>query len=428
MPPFRTAPTSRPWAHDLLKGRALTAILFSLLALARLPAAEPFLEKTDLFQEKTDGFFVYRIPGIIVTAKGTALAYCEARKFAGVDWGEMEIHLRRSTDGGRTWAPVQQVAHNGPRLPRNPIASEKKSSKGIGGPDEQTVHNAVAIAGRDGAVHLLYCVEYMRCFYMRSADDGLTWSKPREITPTFDEFRTDWPWRSIATGPGHGIELKNGRLVVPVWIAAAKDAAHANAIAATIYSDDHGATWQRGDIVAGKDASTHGTSENIAAEMSDGRVMLNIRTRAKPNRRVVCYSPDGATRWTQPQFVPELLEPVCMAGLVTHPGSPATGGKPYLLFSNPDALERNDGKAAPGERHDRKNVTIKVSHDDGRTWPVSKLLQPGASAYSDLAVLPGGTILCFYERGLPGQEKSNKLWPYTYLTLARFNEEWLTNP
>ncbi len=407
----------------LLKSRCLATV--AVLAACSLLHAQPLLEKQDLFEEKTGGFFLYRIPGIVVTAKGTALAYCEARKFTGFDWGEIEIHLRRSTDRGRTWGPVQQVAHSGPRLPRNPVAAEKQGKKGIGGPDEQTVHNAVAIASRDGTVHFLYCVEYQHCFHMSSIDGGATWSKPVEITRTFEEFRKDWPWRVIATGPGHGIELKNDRLVVPVWIAASRDAAHANAVASTIYSDDKGATWHRGEIAAGNDDLTPGTSENIAVELSDGRVMLNIRTRAKANRRVVCFSPDGATQWTKPVFVPELLEPVCMAGLVSHPGGPATGGRPLLIFSNPNALERNDGKAGPGERHDRKDVTIKLSDDDGRTWPVSKLLQQGASAYSDLAVLPDGTVLCFYERGKPGQEKAKTLWPYTFLTVARFNYEWV---
>jgi len=400
----------------------LTALL---LAPAASPHAAPLLEKQDLFEEKKDGFRVYRIPGIIVTAKGAALAYCEARKYTGFDWGEMEIHLRRSTDGGRTWEPARQVAHLAPRSARNSVAVEKKSKKDIGGPDEQTVHNAVAIADHDGTVHFLYCVEYMRCFYQQSKDDGVTWSPPREITPTFDAFRRDWPWRVIATGPGHGIQLRTGRLIVPVWVAASQDSAHGNAIASTIYSDNHGASWQRGKIAVPNDDITPGTSECIAVELSDGRVMLNVRTRAKQNRRVVTFSPDGATSWTKPEFAPELLEPVCMAGLVKHPGAPASNNKPLLLFSNPNALVRADGLAGPGKRHDRRELTIKASFDDGRTWPVSRLLQPGASAYSDLAVLPDGTILCFYERGRPGQEKAKKLWPYTYLTLARFNLEWL---
>ena len=144
---------------------------------ASIPADEPAIERTILFEEETDGFRLYRIPGIVVTAQGTALAYCEARKFSIADRGEIEIHLRRSTDGGRTWDAPRQIAHLGPRLPRNPHLPADKRGKDMGGPNEQTVNNPMAIAARDGTVHFVYCVEYMRCFYMRSDDDGVTWSQ-----------------------------------------------------------------------------------------------------------------------------------------------------------------------------------------------------------------------------------------------------------
>lgn len=133
-----------------------SALVFALLLLAALalPAAEPFLQKIHLFTEETDGFRLYRIPGIVVTARGSVLAYCEARKFAVADRGEIEIHLRRSTDGGRAWSPAKQVAHLGPRLPRNPHMPE--GNQDMGGPNEQTVNNPVAIAARDGTVLCFY--------------------------------------------------------------------------------------------------------------------------------------------------------------------------------------------------------------------------------------------------------------------------------
>lgn len=405
----------------------------ALLALGIAPAAlisAPPLERVDLFEENTRGFVSYRIPGLVVTAKGSVLVYCEARKYSGADWGEIEVHLRRSTDGGRTFAPARQVAHLGPRLPRNPVLYEKGEPKGVGARDEQTVNNPVAIAARDGTVHFLYCVEYLRCFYLRSTDDGATWSQPVEITSAFEPFRRDWPWRVLATGPGHGIELRSGRLVVPVWIATAQGSPHGNGVGATIYSDDRGATWQRGDIAVPNDAVTPGTSETIATELGDGRVMLLARTRAAPNRKVAVFSPDGATRWTKPVFVDALLEPVCMSGLVTIPDAQ---GRPTarVLHSNPDTLDLAGRSATPGERRDRKNLTVKLSPDHGRTWPVSRVLEPGPSAYSDLAVLPDGTILCFFESGRPGATRPNSKrtdWPYARLTLARFNLEWLGVP
>ena len=107
----------------------------------RTLAAEPLLEKVDVFEAGTNGVALYRIPGVVVTAKGTVLAYCEARKSSGADWGEIEVHLRRSSDGGRTWDAARQIAHLGERMPGNP-------HKAVGGESEQTVNNPVAIVDR----------------------------------------------------------------------------------------------------------------------------------------------------------------------------------------------------------------------------------------------------------------------------------------
>jgi sialidase-1 len=396
-----------------LRRIALLCVLFLLAAMA-LPAAEPFLEKTNLFTEAADGFRLYRIPGIVVTAKGSVLAYCEARKFTVADRGEIEIHLRRSTDGGRTWSPAQQVAHRGPRLSRNPHMPEHKQKKDMGGPNEQTVNNPVAIAARDGTVHLLYCVEYMRAFHIRSNDDGVTWSAPVEITSAFDQYRSELDWQVIATGPGHAVQLQSGRLAAPFWMTTYEREPRLRRAVGIVFSDDGGTTWQRGDIVI------HNAGEPNIAELPDGRVLVTARNTDPRNRRVAAYSPDGATGWSKPEFLEDLLEPGCMAGIVSHPGS-ASRQQSFLLFSNPDTTQR--------AHKDRVNISIKVSEDGGRTWPVSKLLQPGPSAYSDLAVLPDGTVLCFYESGDPDKpRKHGRPWAYSFLTLARFHPDWLTRP
>ena len=400
--------------------KPLTLLLLLPLFVASSSAA-PLFERQNLFEEKTADTVSFRIPGMVVTAKGTVLVYCEARCNSGADWGEIEVHLRRSTDGGRTFSPARQIAHAGPRLPRHPVALAHKSGK----PNEQTVNNPVAIAARDGTVHFLYCVEYQRAFYMRSVDDGVTWSAPVEITSAFEPLRAAWNWKTIATGPGHGIELRTGRLVVPVWVALARSSPHGEGVATTVYSDDQGRTWKAGAIAVPNDSFTTGTSENIVAELSDGRVMLHARTRSKPNRKVVTISPDGATGWSKPVFDDALFEPVCMSSLVAYPAS--GDGRTRLLFSNPDTLEPEGHKssAQPGERRARQNLSVKVSYNDGRTWPVTRALEPGPSAYSDLAVLPDGTILCFFECGRGPAEPGKRGWPYAFLTLARFNLEWL---
>ena len=213
-----------------------------LLSFAPVATADEFTE-TVLFEEDTGGFKLYRIPGMVVTSNGTVLAYCEARKFTEADRGEIEIHLRRSTDGGQTWSPAVQIAHLGERLPRNPHMPEKKKSKNMGGPDEQTVNNPVAIASRDGTVHLLYCVEYMRCFVIESRDDGLTWTEPVEITRAMEPFRTKIDWQVIATGPGHGVQLRSGRLVAPFWMTDYDGRLPLTKGVGILYSDDWGANW-----------------------------------------------------------------------------------------------------------------------------------------------------------------------------------------
>ncbi len=385
-----------------------------LFSSALLRAAGPSLEKSILFSERTDGFTLYRIPGIVVTAKGTVLAYCEARKFSDADRGEIEIHLRRSTDGARTFSPARQVAHLGPRLPRNPHVPESKENKDLGGPEEQTVNNPVAIAARDGIVHLIYCVEYMRAFNVRSEDDGKTWSAPVEITAAFDGFRGDLDWQAIATGPGHAVELQSGRLCVPFWMATYVKGAPLRKAVGTIFSDDGGQTWQRGDIAV-PDAS-----EPNIAPLPDGGVILTARNTHEQRRRLVTRSPDGATDWSKPAFAQELLEPGCMAGITAHPGTAAVPA-PLLLFSSPHTTDR--------EHAARRDVTIHLSRNDGKTWPFARTLQPGPGAYSDLAVLPDGTVLCFYESGTEKPVVQRKRdWAYAHLTLARFNLEWLEQP
>jgi sialidase-1 len=389
---------------------AIFLLLPGLLAGVGLPAAEP--ERIDVFSEGQGGVVSYRIPGIVVSARGTVLAYCEARKFTPADRGEIEIHLRRSADGGRTFGPPRQIAHLGPRLARNPHLPEDKKRKNLGGPEEQTVNNPMLIATREGPVHLVYCVEYMRAFHARSDDDGATWSAPVEITATFDRFRNEIPWQAIATGPGHGIQLRGGRLIVPVWLANYEKppAPALRKGCAVIFSDDGGATWNRGDL-----ALAIG-SESSVAELSEGGVLLSSRNADRRNRRVVAISADGASGWSEPRFLEEIPEPGCMAGLVSHPGIPGRN-RPWLLHSSPHTTKR--------EHRERKDVTIHASLDDGRTWPVRRLLHAGPGAYSDLAVLPDGTVLCLYESGKPGETRRAGDWAYARITLARFGLDWL---
>jgi sialidase-1 len=395
---------------------ALTLFAALYLFAATLPAAEPFLERQNLFTVgENPAFKIYHIPGIVVTAKGSVLAWCEARRDGG-DWDDIQILLRRSIDDGKTWSPAQSIVNvPGPKK-KNIFALQLKHTD----PSTVTYNNPVLIADRDGTVHMLFCLEYERCFYQRSTDDGLSWSTPTEITAAFDAFKKHYDWKVLATGPNHSIQLKTGRLVVPVWLSTGEGGnAHRPSVTSTIYSDDRGQTWQAGDVAVPCTDKWINPNETVAIELNDGRVMLNVRSESKAHRRLITTSPDGATNWSTPRFDDALLEPICMAGIVRYDHA----GQSLILFSNPHNLKGGrEGKPEPGKSRARKNLSIKLSRDEAQTWPVNKLLEDGPSMYSDLAVTQTGTILCFYGQGKnPGFAGSS-------LTLARFNLDWLQQP
>ncbi|MCE9632068.1 MAG: glycoside hydrolase [Planctomycetia bacterium] len=370
--------------------------------------AEQLPEKIPLFTVGDDpAFRMYHIPGVVVTAKGTALAWCEARKHAaGVsDWDDIHILLRRSVDDGKTWSTPSSVASVEGNKTKHPLAARIKSVD----PESVTYNNPVLIADRDGRVHMLFCLEYMRVFYQSSSDEGAHWTAPVEITAACEGFRKQYDWRVIATGPNHGIQLANGRLVVPVWLSTGEGGnAHHPSVTATIVSDDGGATWSAGDIAVPNTTEWVDPNEAAVAELSNGAVMLNVRSESKAHRRIVTVSPDGARHWTAPRFDDALLEPICMAGLTRYQHD----GTSLLLFSNPDNLERAGGKAVPGQSRDRRNLTVKISYDDGKTWPAGRVLESGPSGYSDIGVTKSGTILCVYVAG-------------PNIRLARFTLDWL---
>jgi sialidase-1 len=366
------------------------------------------LEKTTLFEARKGGYKTYRVPGTLSTPQGTVLVTAEARPGGG-DWGDNDIVLRRSLDNGKTWlGPVLLVNHTdyGPGPVSNFV---------------MTYDTGVA------KIHALYCHNYERVFMIHSSDQGTSFSKPVDITPRLLPFRELYPWRVIATGPGHGIQLTNGRLLVPVWMSdgsgtefGPRNLGHRPSEVAVIYSDDHGQTWQCGDFVAHSTNRIINPSETIPVQLSDGRVLLNIRSESRENRRLISISDDGVEHWSSLHFDDALLEPVCMASILKLENSNFTP-KP-IIFANPDNLEN---ELTPGGRnlaHDRKRLTVKMSLDDCQTWSVSKILEPGPSGYSDLAETPDGTMCCVYEDGMVFHMTDTGA-----ITVALFDINWLTD-
>ncbi|MGC9348483.1 MAG: sialidase family protein [Anaerolineae bacterium] len=368
------------------------------------------LTKTHLFEARTGGYRTYRVPGILATPRGTVLVTAEARPDGG-DWGTNDLVMRRRLDGASSWGPSRVFIHH----------------EAYG---EGPVSNFVMIWDDEAQViHALYCHNYASVFAMRSGDEGATFSQPREITGALLPFRDAYPWRVVATGPGHGIQLASGRLIVPLWMSdgsgmefGAGKLGHRPSEVAVIYSDDHGATWEAGDFVAHTDDRIVNPSETVPVELNDGRVLLNIRSESAENRRLVAISDDGAHDWTTPRFDPALLEPVCM-GSILKLGRTEVEGRHPILFANPDNLENELIPPGCNLAHDRKRLTVKMSLDDARTWPVSRVLEAGPAGYSDLAELPDGTVACVYECGMIEHMTDTR-----HVTVARFDLAWLRSP
>jgi sialidase-1 len=388
-------------------------------------ASEAHFEARQLFA--ATGTNYYHVPGLVVTSKGTVLAYASWRDVAGVDWNNNRVVMRRSTDGGKTWDLEQEIAPAGA-----PVQAFVRTSppKPKGHEDFVTVDNGMMVPDTNGVVHMVYCVEYHQVFYQSSHDDGLSWSKPVEITPALEKYRQQMNWKIVATGPGHGIQLKNGRLVIPVWLAGGGKEGyhHAPTMVGVLYSDDHGTTWNGGDVVAkttgrGDNPEVyHNPNESAAVQLADGRVLFNIRAGSARHRRLQSVSADGATAWPKPAFIEDLPEPIVFGSLARLSEIPRDD-KNRLLFSiDTGAALNKKTEQYDEQKFKREDIAVFVSYDEGKTWPVKKVIQqgPGGAGYSDLAVLPDGTILCAYGSGPPFGRGAG-------ISVARFNLEWLTD-
>ncbi len=353
------------------------SLLVLMAGLGKVAVAAPMCEQQPVYVSGEDGYHTYRIPAIVVSKKGTLLAFCEGRKTSRADHGDLDLVLKRSFDGGKTWGEMQLVYEEG---------GSKKITIGNPAPvvDEST-----------GTIWLPFCRNNRRVFVTHSTDDGATWAKPTEITK--DVKPKGWTW--YATGPVHGIQLSSGRLLIPCDHRHPKSPQGNFQFSHIIFSDDHGKTWELGGVLDPK------TDECTAVEATDGRVYLNMRSYHGKNRRAYAWSQDGGETWTDVKLVETLIEPVCQ-GAVCRLTDAKRDDKNRVLFSNPANVKR-------------VRMTVRLSYDECKTWGKGKCLHEGPSAYSDLCVLPDKTICCLYERG--------KKHPYETITLARFNLEWLTD-
>jgi sialidase-1 len=363
------------------------AVVLLSPALGGEAIAAPLFEQVDVWTAGADGYHTYRIPSLLVTERDTVLAFCEGRKTASGDHGDLDLLLKRSTDGGRTWSKQQIVYEEGDTAPIT-----------IGNPCP--VVDAVSTT-----IWLAFCKDNRQVFITSSTDDGRTWAKPRDISET--ATRPDWTW--VATGPGVGIQLHQsryaGRLVIPCDHKVRVDGREENN-SHMLFSDDRGETWQIGAPIQ------VGGNECQVIERADGSLLVNTRMQSDfRGLRGTAVSTNGGAGWTTIEHDPQLPCPKCQGSLKEVLDAE---GNWITLFSNPDPPPSRTEKPSS----ERVRLTVRLSRDEGKTWPVARRVTDGLSAYSCLAQTRDRTILCLYEWGEKRKSEG--------LRLARFNLDWLT--
>jgi sialidase-1 len=355
-----------------------------------------------------DSVHTYRIPGLATTNRGTLLAIYDIRRESRRDLqGHIDIGVSRSTDGGNTWEPMKIALDMGEwgGLPQKfngvsdanilvdrttgyiyiaglwmhgVINAEGKWLEGLDNESEDWNHQWRNRGSQPG-----FGVRETSQFMMtKSTDDGQTWSEPVNLTRMCKK-KEWWLW---APAPGHGITLEDGILVFPTQGRDENGLPFSN----ITYSKDGGKTWTTSH------AAYHNTTESMAVQLSDGSIMLNMRDnrnrteKGDRNGRAVATTSDLGETWKEHKTSHgALIECVCMASIHKHEFKDKDGSqKSVLFFSNPNS------------KFLRNKQTIKVSYDDGRTWPEKYWIELDAgrgAGYSCLTSINDKTIGILYE-------------------------------
>jgi sialidase-1 len=359
-----------------------------MMAARQAPARPSEPQFADVYVSGEAGYHTFRIPSVIATPKGTLLAFAEGRRAGASDAGDIDLVVKRSQDDGRSWSSMQIVGDNGPNTFGNPCPVVDRRTGTVwllSTQNRGTDREKDIIAGTSAGSRTVWA--------MKSVDDGATWSTPIEITSSVKQ--ADWTW--YATGPGVGIQTKNGRLVIPANHAEAGTGIHRSHI---FFSDDGGQQWNLGA------SADEGTNESQVVETADGRLLLNMRNHPPKaeNFRMVATSADLGLTLSPAAPDRALIEPPAQASLLRLTIA-RTADRNRLLFANPASTRR-------------ERLTVRVSYDEGSTWPVARVLHEGPAAYSTLVALRDLSIGLLFERG----DRS----PYDRITFARFTLEWLS--
>ncbi len=357
-------------------------------------------EEQTLFEGGIDGCHTYRIPALINASNGDLLAFCEGRRDSSSDFGQIDLLMKRSSDDARTWSG-QSVIATEPGMTCGNLCPVVDSATG------EVLMLFCKNRADTGMQEILRGEAERTVWITRSSDSGQTWSDPAEITPQVK--KNVWSW--YATGPGHGIQLSGGRLIIPCDHKTYAGFPHDKPRLGShlIYSDDHGESWRIGAIL------TLPGNECYALEGDDGSVYLNCRTMTEHGVRSYGISRDSGLSFIEEGFHDELGESSagsgCQGSLLKLPARDDDHRSLFLFcsiysFVHPTTNEK-----------DRRRLTLHVSSDRGRSWRECRVLCEGPAAYSDLALTAGGSVLCLYETGANSYRER--------LVLSRFSPEWL---
>ena len=362
----------------------------------RLLTERPVIVDAGWAHHVIDGYGV-RIPGILVTPSGTVIAVCQQRLGSLADGGHAtNVLVSRSEDGGRTWSRQQVLfAESGVNTFLGPILADRDTNDVF-----VTFWKLPQAEGNGLAYFAPYAEQGGGFWIVRSSDEGQSWSEPYFVRPAPNAEG----WVAWVNNSSHGVQLargpRAGRHVIAAFLFKAGEEGQAPGVrGGLVYSDDHGETWRAGAVLPA------GSDEVTLEETEDGGIYVNYRKNHPyyNGLRWFARSSDYGESFDELGQHEEQVTTCCHVGLVRY-SSTDDGGENVLLFSNPRGPSRS-------------NLTIRLSRDDGRTWPVSRTVTSDLAGYSDLAVLPDKTILCIWEGG---QQRYHEK-----ISAARFNLDWV---
>jgi sialidase-1 len=375
--------------HSRMKNKCFC--FWSLLLILLLPALS--IAQSDpvvVFRSGESGYHTFRIPAVVRAANGDLLAFCEGRKNGSGDFGNIDIVMKRSTDGGKQWGALQIVAEFNDLQAGNPAPIIDLLNP---------VH--------PGRVWIFYntgnCTEHQmrermglkETWYRVSDDGGMNWQAPVNITSQVHKHSGNTSlagdWRSYANTPGHAMQIMHGpykgRLVIAANHSSGPPQARFRDYRAhAFFSDDFGRSFQ-----LSPDVDYPGSNESMAAELGNGGILLNSRNQSGDQKfRLISRSRNAGSSWDTTYLEKNLIDPVNQGSVLT------------LGYNGNDAIIAHS-HAQDSTR--RNNLMLHISKDDGRTWEPYEMIDRAPeggtkdyTAYSDLVIIQPKKLGVLYER------------------------------